>query len=107
MSEFLELRERQMSGIDESQLLKAKGARWWHSDDYASPNLTKKSLGEFFNAVLSSGAQVGNIWTFNPNFSRSGVYVTIFATEEMKQRIEASTRYRFHLPHKIALNGGN
>ncbi|WP_158673357.1 hypothetical protein [Bosea sp. FBZP-16] len=84
--------------------LKHAGARWWHTDDYASPNLTKASLGEFFAAVLSVGAYVGEIWPFNHRYSRSAVYVSVFATDEQKAAIEGATRYRFRRPPKLKLN---
>lgn len=91
---------------DEPIHLKRAGAEWWHSDDYASPNMTKASLGEFFNAVLSEGAHVGEIWPFNHEYSRSAVYVSIYATEAQRQAIEARTRYRFRHSPKIKMNGG-
>lgn len=84
--------------------LKAKGGRWYHSDDYASPNITKASLGLFFHEVLKSGAYVGEIWPFNHRYDRTGVYVSVFMTPEMKEGIEAKTRFRFRDPPKISLN---
>lgn len=91
----------------ENPLLKQKGAKWWHSEDYNSPNLSKASLGEFFHVVLSTGAQIGEVWPFNYTYSRSAVYVSIFATDEQKTKIEAATRYRFKTPPKVHLNSGN
>jgi hypothetical protein len=89
----------------ENVLLKAKGAKWWHSDDYASPNMSKASLGEFFHVALSAGAQIGDVWPFNPSYDRSAVFVTLYMTDEMKAEIEAKTRYRFRPPTKVHLNG--
>ncbi len=62
--------------------LKQAGARWFHSHDHHSPNLSKTSLGEFFTVVLSAGAYIGEIWPFNHRFYRSAVYVSVFMTEE-------------------------
>lgn len=90
--------------MSEPPLLKAKGGRWYHSDDYASPNLTKASLGLFFHEVLKAGAYVGEIWVFNPSYDRSGVYVSVFMTPAMKEGIEERTRFRFRDPPKISLN---
>lgn len=92
--------------VIESIQLKAAGAKWWHSQDYASPSLSKASLGEFFYTVLREGAQIGSIWSFNPAFDRSAVYVTVFMTDDMKTAIEAKTRFRFVPPPKISLNSG-
>ena len=84
--------------------LKQAGARWFHSHDHHSPNLSKTSLGEFFTVVLSAGAYIGEIWPFNHRFYRSGVYVSVFMTEEMKSEIESKTRFRFRDPPKINPN---
>lgn len=77
---------------------------WWHSHDHYSPNLSKASLGEFFYVVLSSGAEVGKIWPFAPQYQRSSVFISIKATQAQKERIEATTKFRFKLPPKIHLN---
>lgn len=90
--------------IIERPRLKNKGASWWHSADDASPNLSKASMGEFFNVVLSSGAQIGEIWPFNINFPRSLVLVTIYATQEMINEIESKTKFRFVPPPRIGVN---
>jgi len=87
-----------------SHILRHAGAAWWHTDDYASPCLSKAGLGEFFFAVLSSGAQVGEVWPFNFRHRRSLVLVSIFATEDQKAEIEAKTRYRLRRPPKIKLS---
>lgn len=84
--------------------LRQAGAVWWHTDDHASPNLTKASLGEFFAAALSAGAYIGEIWPFNHRYSRSAVYVSVFATDEQKAAIEGATRYRLRRPPKLKLN---
>jgi len=89
--------------MDERPRLKAAGATWWHTDDYASPSLTKASLGEFFTAVLMSGAQVGEVWPF-ATYPRSAVLVSLFATEAQKAEIEAKTRYRLRKPPAIHLS---
>lgn len=91
-------------GGNEPGALKQAGARWWHTDDYASPNLTKSSLGEFFAATLSAGAYIGEIWPFNHCYSRSAVYVSVFATDEQKAAIEGATRYRLRRPPVLKLN---
>lgn len=79
---------------------------WWHSEDHHSPNLSKASLGEFFYAVLSVGAEVGQVWAFNYRYPRSSVFMTIKATEDQKNQIEAATKFRFKPPPKIHLNAG-
>lgn len=84
--------------------LKIKGAKWYHTDDYASPNLSKASLGEFFFIVLSSGAYIGEIWPFNYQYSRSLVKVSIYCTDEQKIEIETKTRYRLKSPPTIKVN---
>lgn len=88
----------------ENYSLKIRGAQWWHTHDHHSPNLTKASLGTFFNAVLSEGAQIGEVWTMNPNYPRSIVLVTVFATREMIDNIESKTKFRFREPPKVSLN---
>lgn len=88
----------------ESIILKNKGAVWYHTDDYHSPNLSKASLGEFFCTILTEGAQIGDVWCFNKTFPRSSVYVSVFMTEEMKNNIEQKTKFKFKLPSKIHLN---
>lgn len=90
--------------IDELIGLKNAGATWWHSADHHSPNLSKSSMGTFFNAVLSEGAHVGEIWVFNHNYNKSAVYVSVYMTEEMKNTIEANTKFRFNPPPVINLN---
>lgn len=76
--------------------LRANG-KWFHSDD----QLSKASLGEFFHNVLKVGAYVGEIWVFNRQYNRSGVYVSVFMTPEMKDEIEKTTKFRFRDPPKI------
>lgn len=85
-------------------LLEAKGAVWWHTDDYASPNLSKSSMGEFFNLVLSKPVQIGSVWVFNPEDKRSPVYISVFMEETTKDEIESQSKYKFRLPPKIRLN---
>ncbi len=88
----------------ESPILKANGAKWYHSDDHYSPNLSKASLGNFFYEALRIGAQIGEIWPFVPHYVRSPVYVSIFMTEEMKNYLEQNTKFKFRDPPKIHLN---
>ncbi len=75
---------------------------WWVSEN-PSTELSKASLGLFFFEVLNSGAQIGEIWPFNPSFDRSLVTVSIFMTEEQKAQIEDRTKFRFRRPPKISL----
>lgn len=89
---------------DEPIVLKNKGATWWHTEDYHSPNLSKSSMGTFFNAVLSVGAHVGDIWVFCHNYNKSAVYVSVYMTEDMKNIIESNTKFRFVPPPVITLN---
>lgn len=65
--------------------------------------MSKASLGEFFFEVIRAGAQIGTVWPFNPKYDRSPVYVTVYMTEEMKDSIEARTKYRFRDPPTIKL----
>lgn len=81
--------------IVEDPRLKAKGARWFHTDDHHSPRMSKASLGEFFYEAIKAGVQIGTIWPFNPQYDRSPVYITVYMTEEMKALLEERTKYRF------------
>lgn len=83
-------------------ILERQGATWWHTEDYHSPNLSKASLGEFFFEVLKIGAEIGTVWVFNRHYNRSGVYITIFMTEDMKKELESKFRYRFVPPPVIS-----
>lgn len=89
--------------MDEPIHLKSAGAIWYHTDDYHSPNLTQASLGRFFYHTLRAGAHIGRVWSFNHKFDRSGVYISVFMIEKMKEEIEEKTKYRFRLPPKIKL----
>jgi hypothetical protein len=76
--------------------LKQKGARWFHTDDHHSPSLSKSALGIFFDATLSVGAQIGMVSLHKPTWESKGtVYVTVYMTEEMKEKIEDVTKPRF------------
>lgn len=88
----------------ENVRLKKAGATWWHTKDGYSPSLSKSNLGTFFHAILTKDVQVGSIWVFNHKYPCSGVYVSIFMTEETKNEIEADTKYRFRPPQKVNLN---
>lgn len=85
----------------ENVKLKQKGAKWWHTEDHASPNLTKTSLGLFFYHVLKVGAQIGSIWPFNPKYDKSSVFITVFMTDEMMIKLENETKFRFKPPPKV------
>lgn len=85
-------------------LLEHKGATWWHTKDYHSPNLSKASLGEFFFEVLKIGAEIGSVWVFNHHHNRSAVYITVLMTKEMKDELETKFKYRFTPPPTISLN---
>jgi len=85
-------------------LLQRAGGRWYHSDDYHSPNLSKASLGSFMVSVLSAGGFIGQVWPFSPKYPRSSVYFTVFMTPEMKDKIEAETKFKFKNPPVITLN---
>jgi hypothetical protein len=61
-------------------------------------------MGTFFNAVLSTGAHIGEVWVFNHKYNNSAVYVSVYMTEEMKNTIEANTKFRFRPPPVINLN---
>jgi len=81
-----------------------KEYKWYHTDDYASPNLTKSSLGVFFYEVLKVGGKIGEIWPFNIRHDRSLVLVSVQLTEEMKIDLETRTRFRFRDPPKIVVS---
>ena len=89
----------------ESPRLKAAGARWFHTSDYFSPNLSKASLGRFVYEVLKVGAEIGQIWPFNPSFDRSAVYFTVFMTESQKNELEVrfAGKIKFVDPPKVHL----
>jgi hypothetical protein len=78
-------------------------AKWWHSHDHHSPNMSKASLGEFFHAVLQHDVEIGQVWVFDRRYHRSAVYVTVKMTDETRIAIESATRFRFVPPPKIAL----
>jgi len=84
--------------------LKNAGAKWWHTKDGHSTNLSKANLGRFFYAMLTRDVQIGSIWVFNRRYPQSSVYVSVFMTEETKNEIEAQTEYRFRPPQKVNLN---
>lgn len=91
----------------ESAVLKAKGAKWWHSSEHEGAlNLSKAALGEFFAVVLSSGAQIGQVWPFSAE-PRSWVGVTVFMTDDQKAKIEGATRFRFQRPPQVSLNSAD
>lgn len=90
--------------MDEPFLLQKQGARWFHTDDYHSPNLSKASMGLFFHEVLKTGAHIGSIYVMRPDYNRSTVLASVFMTEEMKDQIEANTKFRFRDPPKVHLN---
>jgi hypothetical protein len=88
----------------ENIALKNKGAIWYHTKSWYGPSLSKSSLGKFFFEVLSSGAQVGQIWVLNHQYRNSAIMVSVFMTENMKNDIESRTDYRFEIPGQICLN---
>lgn len=88
----------------EDYMIKKKGGKWWHSGDHNSPNLSKSSLGDFFYNVIKVGAQIGTVWCMNKNYDRSSVIVTVFMTDEMKEELEKSFKYRFREPPEVTLN---
>jgi hypothetical protein len=90
--------------MDEPVHLKSAGATWWHTEDYSSPNLSKSSLGEFFYRTLAVGAHIGFIWPFNHRVDRSGVYISVFMTEDMKKEIESKTKFKFRVLEKIMVS---
>ena len=92
--------------IVERSTLKDKGAKWYHIKDLCAPTLTRASLGRFMYEVLKEGAQIGEIWAFNPNFDKSPVYFTLFMTEQMKENLEKKFdgKVEFTNPPKIVLS---
>lgn len=89
---------------DEPTSLKVKGAKWFHTHDHHMPNNSKASLGEFFHAVISEGAHVGEIFCMSPKYNRAWVQVSVFMTDDMKASIEAKTKFRFRNPPQVHLN---
>lgn len=81
-----------------------KEYKWYHTDDYASPNLSKASLGLFFYEVLKIGGKIGEVWPFSKQYDRSLVLVSVQLTKEMKVDLESRTRFRFRDPPKVVLS---
>ena len=84
--------------------LKSKGAKWFHTHDHHMPNNSKASLGEFFHAVISEGAYVGEIFCMSPQYSRGWVQVSVFMTDDMRSNIETKTKFKFTTPPQVHLN---
>jgi hypothetical protein len=79
-------------------------AKWWHTAEHAgSVQMSKASLGEFFYAVLHRNVQIGEVWPFAP-VRGALVLVSVKMTPDVKDEIEAETRFRFVPPPKITLN---
>ena len=87
--------------------LKQAGAVWWYTVDWEGPNMSKASLGSFMYECISEGAQLGDFFCMNNKFPRSAIQVSLFMTEEMKNNIEARTKFRFKRPPKLQLNSGD
>lgn len=86
-------------------VLEKQGATWWHTKDFYSPNLGKSSLGEFFHVVLSTGAEIGDIWVFDHRHIRSSVHVSVYMTDDMRKEIERQLpKIKFIPPPEISLN---
>lgn len=75
-----------------------KSERWFHTDDSSGPTMSEASLGRFFKAVLTAGGKIGSVHAIDRNFDRSPVSVTVLMTDEMKDAIEARSKFRFKLP---------
>jgi hypothetical protein len=80
--------------------------KWWRTDDYHAPNLSKASLGNFMYLLCKEGAYIGNVWVFNKRFNRSPVYFMVYMTDEMKDRIESQSKVRFAPPQSVKVNSG-
>lgn len=66
-------------------------------------NLSKASLGEFCYEVLKCGADIYQLWAFNPNYHRSAVYPVIKATDKQVAYLR-ELGYIFIDPPVIKLN---
>jgi hypothetical protein len=77
----------------------------YHLKEYAGKqlNLSKASLGFFCYHALKCGAEIYQLWAFNPNYERSVVYPAIKATDEQKAYLE-SLGYVFTDPPRINLS---
>lgn len=76
----------------------------YHTCDYHSPNITKSSLGEFTNQILSRGGIIRNSWVFNPSYNRSVVYFVIDMHPEAAEEFNLNTKWKLVLPRQIVLN---
>lgn len=66
-------------------------------------NLSKASLGEFCYEVLKCGADIYQLWAFNPNYHRSAVYPAIKATDKQVAYLR-ELGYNFVDPPTIKVN---
>lgn len=53
-----------------------------------------------------AGGKIGEVWPFNIRYKRSVGFCSVQLDPESKDRIEATTRFRFILPPKIKVNNG-
>jgi hypothetical protein len=65
--------------------------------------LSKNSLGEFCYHALKCGADVYQLWAFNPDYKGSAVYPALKMTDEQKKYMEEQG-YIFSDPPTISLN---
>lgn len=76
----------------------------WDADSYGSPepqkrlNLSKASLGVFFEAVLRHRGDVTSIYAMNPEYARSAVLARVFLTVQGKEAFEAETGFKLRPP---------
>jgi len=66
-------------------------------------NLSKSSLGSFCYHALKCGADVYQLWAFNPNFERSAVFPAIKATQKQIDYLKEQG-YVFVDPPQIKVN---
>lgn len=93
------------TGLLLNSTLRMKAKKPYHLSERGGKriSLSKSSLGEFCYHALRCGADIYQLWAFNPNFDRSAVYPAIKATDEQVDYLR-SLGYDFVDPPTIKLN---
>jgi hypothetical protein len=66
--------------------------------------LSRTALGEFANAVLSSGGDITNFFVMHPTVKNSSVFVRVHLTIQQREKLEKETPYRFDAPPVAKVN---
>jgi hypothetical protein len=81
----------------------------WDADSYGSPepqkrlNLSKASLGTFFEGILRHGGGVTSVYAFG-KYVRSAVVARVFLTVKAKEAFEAETGFKLRPPITVSVN---